>query len=154
MASQEKISVKDGPAEWHLMHSSAYEAQTEEEKQRVKWLIENICKHFRCKECSGHCKSYSEANPIQDSWTVMHNGRDVGLFIWTWKFHNAVNQRINKKVLDFETVLEMYSNPDNTTCHLQCSSEEEQQKPPAGTETKKPKYREINMTITKKKKQK
>jgi len=124
MASKEKVSVMDGPAIWNLIHTSSLSTETETEKEHFEWEINQICINFRCKECSNHCKEYLLANPLRDSWTLIHNKKDVGLFTWTWKFHNAVNKRIGKKLLDFDTALKMYSDLNNIQCEMQCSADE------------------------------
>jgi hypothetical protein len=47
----------------------------------------------------------------------------LGLFIWTWKFHNAVNTRLRKPVMSWDTAYSLYSelqNNNNLVCSKTC----------------------------------
>ena len=45
---------------------------------------------------------------------------DLGLFIWAWKFHNAVNSRINKPIMGWDTAYNLYSEKESLVCSKNC----------------------------------
>ena len=55
---------------------------------------------------------------------INQDGEEVGFFKWSWIFHNAVNSRLEKPIISWETALSMYYS--NTTCSKNCQKEETQ----------------------------
>ena len=45
------------------------------------------------------------------------------MFKWSWKFHNSVNSRIGKPVLDWDTTYNLYSDPGVMVCTKSCDQE-------------------------------
>ena len=45
------------------------------------------------------------------------------MFEYTWIFHNNVNSRLGKKLIDWETAYNMYSNPGSMVCTRSCGDE-------------------------------
>lgn len=54
---------------------------------------------FPCEKCKPHFQSYLKNNPPENA---------SSLFVYTWKFHNDVNVRLNKPTMDFDTYQKIY----------------------------------------------
>ncbi|SPN79940.1 Disulfide oxidoreductase [Cedratvirus Zaza IHUMI] len=117
-----------GPGLWFIIHTSAKEAKTEEKKKNFVYIMDLISENHPCAdECRPHIKAYREKHPLKNFWNIKdENGEEVGLFLWTFNFHNEVNARIGKKQLDWQTAYHMYANPDVfTPCTSSCHEEED-----------------------------
>lgn len=108
-----------GPGHWYIIHTLARDASNEEKKNDFCKMMDHISKNLPCKECQGHCQEYLKANPMKPYWQIMEEGKDIGLFKWAWTFHNAVNKRLDKPYLDWNTAKKMYFTDDGictSTC--------------------------------------
>jgi hypothetical protein len=76
---------------------------------------------FPCPTCRAHLNTYMDAHPVDAYWTKVDptTGEDLGLFEYSFLFHNAVNVRIGKSVMDWETAKALY-NPISGVCSLDC----------------------------------
>jgi len=110
-----------GPGKWDDMHSKAIEAtDSNSQKEFIKWNTDML-ENFPCIHCRVHALQYLIANPMEDSVNVIvDKDQKLGLFIWTWKFHNAVNARLKKPLLNWTTAYTMYKlNPEE--CSKSCT---------------------------------
>lgn len=97
---------------WHVIHLTAAWATSEPKiKFFIEWIHEVIQEKLPCEECRGHMKRYLEEHPP---------GAEVNMFVWSWKFHNAVNTRLGKETFDFETAKKLYINGDVRLCNEGC----------------------------------
>jgi hypothetical protein len=88
-----------------------------------------ICEKFPCSVCANHCKDYVKNNKIEKyiGVSIEINGeqKQLGMFIWSWKFHNAVNHRTKdkngapKKLMSWDTAYNMFSN-NKHMCSAKC----------------------------------
>jgi len=118
-----------GPGYWHFIHTLSIEANTIEEQNQFIKIIKMICEKFPCSVCATHCKDYVKNNEIEKyiGVSIEINGekKELGMFIWAWKFHNAVNHRTKdkngqtKKLMSWDTVYNMYSN-NKHMCSAKC----------------------------------
>lgn len=94
-----------GPGFWATIHMLAFNANTKsEQKQFIKTM--NIIAHqFPCRNCSNHAKEYIKNNPMEDYISDDH----LSMFKWAWKFHNAVNTRLNKEIMSYDMALHIYT---------------------------------------------
>lgn len=113
-----------GPGLWYGIHITAWYAKTEEEKRAFVKYMEHIRDTIQCLSCRDHCASYMEQNPISDYWNQRYNDVDVGMFKWTFNFHNAVNQRLNKPIMDWSTAYNLYSKAVVSYCSTTCGSDD------------------------------
>lgn len=120
-----------GPGLWFILHTSGKEATTEEKKKAFVILVDTIENNHPCAdECRPHIQAYRKKNPIENYWNIKdHEGKDIGMFLWTFKFHNEVNARLNKPQLDWITAYNMYSNDIFTPCTSSCHEEEKPRGP-------------------------
>ncbi len=118
-----------GPGTWNVIHRMAWNAKTIEKKNVFINLMNEICQGFPCKVCSGHCKEYIINHPMEEYKDIIIDiggeKEEIGLFIWTWKFHNAVNSRIKKPIMSWDTAYNMYSNSDIMMCSKSCEETED-----------------------------
>lgn len=121
-----------GPPLWYIIHSTSFSAREMESIQSFILTMKNICNNFPCKHCKGHCQDYIKKHPIEKEIDTVINGKRLGMFLWSWKFHNAVNQRLNKPIVNFETAYKMYdiTDPNNAICSKNCEEAGEISKPP------------------------
>jgi len=99
-----------GPGAWSVIHAQAIRAKTPERKRAFITLMKEICDDFKCRECGGHCSEYIKNHPMEDYLEVKSaSGEDIGLFKWSWMFHNAVNARLGKGMMDYETAYGLYA---------------------------------------------
>jgi hypothetical protein len=128
---KKKISnpITFGPGIWYCIHLNAKNATNEQSKQKFKDFLENIIQNLPCSTCQQHATSYYQSNPLKEFWNVKENGQDIGLFKWTWNFHNTVNNRLKKPYVSWENA-KMLFNSDEGVCTSDCGGEniEEQEK--------------------------
>lgn len=118
MSSDPKVF---GPGCWFSIHTAAFNAGNQGAKVAFVTLMKDLADKLPCIECRGHCKGYISKNPIESYWnTTDSKGRQIGLFLWTVNFHNAVNARLRKKVIPFDEAYQMYS--DDKGCAMNCSA--------------------------------
>jgi hypothetical protein len=48
---------------------------------------------------------------------VDKNGRNIGMFYWSWEFHNAVNSYLKKYQPTFEEAFNYYIDGNNGVCN-------------------------------------
>ena len=121
-----------GPGVWLVIHQQALLATTPEQQEHFLQLMDELCDKFPCPKCRGHCLQYLEQYPPEDycQVTVEVKGeeRPLGLFLWSWNFHNAVNSRLGKRLLDWETAYNLYQDhgKEGLSCSKVCLASGEQ----------------------------
>ena len=113
-----------GPGTWNVIHREAYKARTSPQQLKFIELMKNICYGFPCFTCKGHCTEHIKNHPLEEYLGVLVdiNGQrlPIGLFVWTWKFHNAVNARIGKPIMSWDTAYNLYSENEALVCSKNC----------------------------------
>lgn len=111
-----------GPGVWYVIHSIAYYANTLADQKNAIKTITFICEHFPCEKCRGHAQKYIKENPMENN--LMKEKKELSLFLWTWKFHNAVNYRIGKHIMSWEVAIQLYApSKEPKLCSKDCSGE-------------------------------
>lgn len=88
-----------GPGEWHSIHTTAADATTQEKFNAFGPWTRNQVKHLPCNECTDHANLYIHSKPPEEAEDA---------FMWSWRFHNAVNRRLNKPEMDYTTARQIY----------------------------------------------
>lgn len=110
-----------GAGLWWYIHSKAKEAITEISIQEFIDLMYYLAGKFPCHTCRKHINEYIETHPFSELANLINEqGERIGMFKWTWLFHNAVNTRINKPYVDWETAIGMFYNDDIEICSKNC----------------------------------
>lgn len=119
-----------GPGMWTNIHQQAMRAKTRQEQLDFIKYMTNICIDFPCLNCRTHCTKYIEKCPMKDYMNVKIKINNklivIGMFIWSWKFHNAVNTRLNKSIMNWDTAFSIYSDKgtiSSLTCSATCIKE-------------------------------
>lgn len=113
-----------GPGVWHTIHRLAFEAKTKKLQLEFINIMKIICNKFPCSVCKGHCQEYIKNHPLEkylDVYIEDENGKELlGMFIWTWKFHNAVNARLKKPIMNWNTAYSLYTDKKYLMCSKSC----------------------------------
>jgi len=115
---QKKISDPKifGPVLWYFLSILSISAKIESEATNfMKKTFFEIISNIGCLECRSHAMKYYETN----KFTYKNN---KSAFDYIWRFHNAVNVRLNKNVMDFETAYNLYTKGFEF-CISDCGSE-------------------------------
>lgn len=120
MQSHEHTNPKYiGPGTWNVMHTLAYNARTKSQQQAFCDTVHTLIYQFPCEVCRQHAINYLKQYPITD-----YLNDKMGMFVWTWKFHNRVNFRINKQPMSYEMAEHIYSKlAESTINHEVCTKE-------------------------------
>jgi hypothetical protein len=115
-----------GPGVWYLIHSMALKASngTYNDKSEFIKFMHHLSKTFPCPVCKEHINEYLARHSFESYCKDIVDKESkikIGLFKWSWEFHNAVNIRLQKKTMDFRTALHLYLPDDeNTVCTTNC----------------------------------
>lgn len=125
MSNKNKITQPSvfGPGKWHDIHTIAKDAITDDKKKNFLYFMGYVRDNLPCLECRGHCGNYMKTNPLEPFFNVYDDkGNDIGLFKWSWQFHNAVNQRLKKPIMTWNEAMDLYYNEDGV-CTSSCDEE-------------------------------
>ncbi len=104
-----KDVTTNGPAIWHKMHTDSLRCTSFYVKQQFITNMNTLGDNISCPDCQTHFKNYIVENPIINYFNIRDvNGKDIGIFQWTWKLHNSVNARLNKRQLGFDEAYKLY----------------------------------------------
>ena len=114
-----------GPGTWNSIHRMAFSAKTKEQQNCFISMMNEICNGFPCLNCRYHCSEYIRNHPMEEylemKVEVNNETLPLGLFLWSWKFHNAVNSRLKKPIMSWDTAYNIYSDNNNLVCSKSCS---------------------------------
>jgi hypothetical protein len=116
-----------GPGIWYVIHLNAKKANNEASKKQFKEFMEHTIQNLPCSTCQQHATSYYQSNPLKDYWNVKENGEDIGLFKWTWNFHNTVNNKLKKPYVTWENA-KMLFDSNSGVCTSDCGGDHEHEK--------------------------
>lgn len=125
MADSEHINVLSdpkvvGPGVWWLIHTYAKEAINSPTIEKFIEFMNFLRENFSCKNCRKHINEYMETHPFNDLIKLKNSeGKLIGMFKWAWLFHNAVNTRIHKPYVEWETAVDMFYN-ETEVCSKNC----------------------------------
>ena len=92
-----------GPKLWAVLHAIGARAGKNskalriDEAREIKWLLEHLETIVPCPECRQHIQKYRGTAGLP--------GETYNTGEWLWKFHNAVNGRLEKTEIPFDTAL-------------------------------------------------
>jgi hypothetical protein len=109
-----------GPGVWWMTHMLARDAIDKESIDKFIKHMNFLAANFSCKNCRKHINEYMRLHSFDDLKNLKNkDGELIGMFKWTWLFHNAVNTRIGKPYIEWETAVEMfYTEPE--VCSKNC----------------------------------
>jgi hypothetical protein len=86
---------------WDNIHTKAAQVKTPQQHQEFCLWMRQIVSTMSCPSCRAHAQQYVLDNPPENAKNA---------FVWTWEFHNNVNQRLGKPQLDYGTAAIRYLN--------------------------------------------
>ena len=84
---------------WDQIHTKAANADTPEQKAEYNTWIKQTAATMYCAVCKQHAMQYVQNHPSET---------EDNAFLWSWKFHNDVNARLNKPIMDYESASAKY----------------------------------------------
>ena len=109
-----------GPGVWYLIHTKAKEATSDKTIEEFIDLMYMLEEKFACKNCRKHIGQYIDNHSFDDLIHLTNeDGTRIGMFKWAWLFHNAVNTRIGKPYVEWETAVEMFYK-EQEVCSKKC----------------------------------
>lgn len=109
-----------GPGVWFSIHLKAKNATTHRRKEDFIEYMNMLSEEFPCIKCRKHIQAYLKENSFDNFYNMTdEDDEDIGLFKWTWIFHNTVNNRLGKPYIDWETAWSMYDEGD-MICSQEC----------------------------------
>ena len=110
-----------GPGMWIDIHTMARNVKDWHDKKAFEKHMQRLRTTFPCSTCRQHLNEYMDTHPLQPYWTKLdpQTGKDIGLFEWTYLFHNAVSTRLGKPHMDWDTAKALYD-PDSDVCSAEC----------------------------------
>ena len=111
---------------WFAIHNEAKYAIDYPSKLRYISFIKRLSDDFPCLNCKPHFQEYVKKHPFEDYWSrrKMLDGQmiEIGLFEWTVDFHNTVNKRLNKPIIDLLTAYRLFYKSE-ALCSAECGEE-------------------------------
>lgn len=112
-----------GPGTWFNIHLLGIEATTPEKIRQYIDYIRLVTSRLPCGDCRVHATKYVEMSPPEHFVDIVDsNGKPIGMFKWSWMFHNTVNNRLGKSIVDWDTAYNMYQETDGSegVCPIGC----------------------------------
>jgi hypothetical protein len=90
---------------WGMLHAIAYVHDTSTITNSREMFIDNVVRgigqHFPCMDCRNHALQHmSEVDPIRNLLRISKTSPDGAILMvclaWTYRFHEAVNERLKK----------------------------------------------------------
>ena len=108
-ATQYKNVKRSELRSWDKIHQMAVNATTDDLVKDFTEYIEYLGNNFPCPKCRPHIQQRLREYPISNYYgTKDKNGKEIGVAKWSWEFHNAVNQRLKKNIVTWETFVSKY----------------------------------------------
>jgi hypothetical protein len=109
-----------GPGIWYVIHKTAITATDGAKIDFFLTLLKVVVKNLGLK-CKNHAQDYINQHPPNDYREIIdeNTGERIGMFYWSWEFHNDVNLRLGKNQMTFEEAYNLYKNPEEVaSCSL------------------------------------
>ena len=113
-----------GPGAWFTIHTMAMACDDVDSCLFFIQFVKAIIESFPCEKCKIHALEFVQRNPPEKYLHVTNNiDEHIGMFKWSWLFHNTANKGLNKPLISFEEAWRLYSEP--SVCHGDCGKEED-----------------------------
>lgn len=100
---------KIGSGLWISIHLKAKHAIDEKSKEAFIDYMFLLGEEFPCGKCRGHLQEYLRDHPFEPYMNLEdEKGHQIGMFKFSWLFHNAVNLRLHKPFVTWQNALAMY----------------------------------------------
>lgn len=121
---EKDVAVYMGPGMWFMLHLMASEIESEADEDNFIRTLRMTCRRHACGNCQGHCKAYIEkVVPEKYKGILDDKGNRIGMSKYIHEFHNAVNQRLGKPEMKWETYFSIYYLNKESACTKDCGQE-------------------------------
>jgi hypothetical protein len=110
-----------GPGYWTAWHIKSLHADDKNKKSEVARSIVVDIIYFPCMNCRNHAKDYVRKNPLMEA---IKKDDPLSLFIWTVNFHNFVNMRLGKTMINWQQAKKLWYGEN--VCFENCGMDEEE----------------------------
>ena len=100
-----------GPGIWFTFHLLGAKADTPEKIDRYIDYVNTIIRHHPCPVCRDHALKYLKGRPIENyrGMKDQRGGKMIGMFTWSWEYHNHVNEKLNKPTIEWPDAYQLYA---------------------------------------------
>lgn len=114
-----KNPEKFGPGLWFAIHLMAFQARDIKGFEDFKNFMDTVCSNLKCDKCKKHCQIHMDTNPLDPYFHKTDTkGNLIGAFLWSVNFHNSVNIRLGKPIVEYSTARNFYEN--SAVCMENC----------------------------------
>ena len=109
-----------GPIVWSGMHKEAISCKTKAEAEEfINKRIQKIIDYYvGCETCKRDGTTWHKENKVKFVWK---NERSA--FDYTCDFHNYVNIKTHKPIMEKKTAYDLYTGVDMETCTAECGAD-------------------------------
>ena len=108
-ASQYRNVQRSELRSWDKIHRMAVNATTDELVKEFTEYMEYLGNNFPCPKCRPHIQKRLKDHPVSNYYgTKDKDGKEIGVAKWSWEFHNAVNQRLKKNIVTWDSFVSKY----------------------------------------------
>lgn len=112
-----------GPGAWYAIHTMAMSCEDIDSCLFFIQFLKAIIESFPCEKCRIHAMKFIEKNSLEKYLHITNDiDEHIGMFKWTWEFHNSANRGLNKPVISFAEAWKLYSVP--SICVEDCGKDE------------------------------
>jgi hypothetical protein len=110
--------AKFGSGTWFSIHTLAaiadsrvnFSSRNTSSQKEFCQMIRHLISRFPYSKCRNNALLYiSEHPPELYIGRVDENGISIGMFLWSWEFHNCVNRRLKKCEVHWKTAKSLFS---------------------------------------------
>lgn len=112
-----------GPGIWMLAHTITANCNLEKEYKNIISFTHITINNIPCSKCRNDSIKYLKENPL--NLDIKDN---ESAFKWWWRFHNYVNTKLSKNIMQYDTALKRYryslnvNNSNNSGICVGCES--------------------------------
>ena len=104
-----------GPGLWLNIHIVSLDCDNDDKINNFINYINLIASKLPCGQCKNHFLKYLNKNPLEN---YILDPDYLGMFKWSWKFHNTVNFFLKKPIINLESAIQIYSNNNIIPCQI------------------------------------
>ena len=112
-----------GPGTWFTLHTMAMACGDPDACIFYIQFVKAIIDSFPCNKCRLHALSFIQKNPPEEYIHIYNDiNEPIGMFKWSWLFHNHANKGIGKPLLSYDEAWKLYS--EQSLCMGNCEDAE------------------------------
>lgn len=113
-----------GPGTWYVLHTMAANVSSLNDLHEAIKSFSVLIDNFKCMNCRGHAQKYKSEHNLVGVIHCKHKdhvgGIEMCLFKWSVDFHNFVNARLNKPIVNYLDAYPYYKDSQYDVCESDC----------------------------------